>query len=131
MSTLRAGNLTNVAGNGLPQLNGVAGSRLTPTAWVNFNGTGTVAVRDSHNVASITDNGTGLYTVNFAVIMDNADFAAVPNGSAPAPATANSAITLDANLPQTSSGFSVRVRQSGGGTYDPDYVSVIVFGGKA
>ena len=34
-------------------------------AWVNFNGTGTVAIRDSYNVASITDNGVGVYTVNY------------------------------------------------------------------
>lgn len=34
-------------------------------AWVNFNGTGTVAIRASFNVSSITDNGTGSYTVNF------------------------------------------------------------------
>jgi hypothetical protein len=34
-------------------------------AWVNFNGTGTVAIRASYNVSSITDNGTGDYTVNF------------------------------------------------------------------
>lgn len=33
-------------------------------AWVNFNGTGTVAIRGSYNVSSITDNGTGYYTVN-------------------------------------------------------------------
>lgn len=34
-------------------------------AWVNFNGTGTVAIRESFNVSSITDNGTGDYTINF------------------------------------------------------------------
>ena len=38
-------------------------------AWVNFNGTGTVAIRGSNNVSSITDNGTGDYTVNFASAM--------------------------------------------------------------
>lgn len=37
----------------------------TAKAWVNFNGTGTVAIRASYNVSSITDNGTGTYTVNF------------------------------------------------------------------
>ena len=45
-------------------------------AWVNFNGTGTVAIRGSSNVSSITDNGTGRYTVNFATAMEDADFAA-------------------------------------------------------
>lgn len=44
-------------------------------AWVNFNGTGTVAIRASANVSSITDNGTGDYTVNFTTAMSDANFA--------------------------------------------------------
>ena len=44
-------------------------------AWVNFNGTGTVAIRASGNVSSITDNGTGDYTMNFATAMPDADYA--------------------------------------------------------
>ena len=47
-------------------------------AWVNFNGTGTVAIRASGNVSSITDNGTGDYTVNFATAMPDANYAAIP-----------------------------------------------------
>jgi hypothetical protein len=43
-------------------------------AWVNFNGTGTVAIRASYNVSSITDNGTGDYTVNFTTAMPNANY---------------------------------------------------------
>jgi hypothetical protein len=45
-------------------------------AWVNFNGTGTVAIRSSFNVSSITDNGTGDYTVNFTTAMPDANYAA-------------------------------------------------------
>jgi hypothetical protein len=41
---------------------------------VNFNGTGTVAIRASGNVSSITDNGTGDYTVNFTTAMPDADY---------------------------------------------------------
>jgi hypothetical protein len=44
-------------------------------AWVNFNGTGTVAIRASGNVSSITDNGTGDYTVNFTTAMPDANYA--------------------------------------------------------
>jgi len=44
-------------------------------AWVNFNGTGTVAIRDSGNVSSITDAGIGLYVVNFAANMPNDNYA--------------------------------------------------------
>ena len=44
-------------------------------AWVNFNGTGTVAIRASGNVSSITDNGVGDYTVNFTTALPDADYA--------------------------------------------------------
>jgi hypothetical protein len=44
-------------------------------AWVNFNGTGTVAIRASYNVSSITDNGVGDYTVNFTTAMTDANYA--------------------------------------------------------
>lgn len=50
-------------------------------AWVNFNGTGTVAIRSSGNVSSITDNGTGDYTVNFTTAMTDRNYAVtVGNG---------------------------------------------------
>lgn len=55
-------------------------------AWVNFNGTGTVAIRASGNVSSITDNGTGDYTINFTTAMPDANYAwslgsSVPNAA--------------------------------------------------
>ena len=46
-------------------------------AWVNFNGTGTVAIRASGNVSSITDNGTGDYTVNFTTAMPDGNYSLV------------------------------------------------------
>jgi hypothetical protein len=46
-------------------------------AWVNFDGTGTVAIRESYNVSSITDNSTGHYTVNFTTAMPDTNFAAL------------------------------------------------------
>jgi hypothetical protein len=50
-------------------------------AWVNFNGTGTVAIRASGNVSSITDNGTGDYTINFTTALPNANYGVfgIPN----------------------------------------------------
>jgi hypothetical protein len=45
-------------------------------AWVNFNGIGTVTIKASGNVSSITDNGTGDYTVNFATAMSDVNYAA-------------------------------------------------------
>lgn len=46
-------------------------------AWVNFNGTGTVAIRASGNVTSITDNGTGYYTLNFTTALPDGNYAPV------------------------------------------------------
>ena len=45
--------------------------------WVNFNGTGTIAARDSFNFSSLTDNGTGDYTVTLSNAMSSADYAAL------------------------------------------------------
>jgi hypothetical protein len=49
-------------------------------AWVNFNGTGTVAINASGNVSSITDNGVGDYTVNFTTAMPDANYSIDING---------------------------------------------------
>ena len=77
MSTVKANDITNVTG-GIPT---VKGQQLIPTAWVNFNGTGTVAIRDSEGVSSITDNGTGDYTVTFTSAMPNTNYSTVIGGN--------------------------------------------------
>ncbi len=46
-------------------------------AWVNFNGTGTLAIRDSFNVSSVTDVAAGQYTTNFSTSFSNTNYAAV------------------------------------------------------
>ncbi len=66
-----------ITSDGLLQFNSGYGSVATAygcRAWVNFNGTGTVAIRASGNVSSITDNGTGDYTVNFTNSMPDANY---------------------------------------------------------
>jgi len=50
-------------------------------AWVNFNGTGVVAIRASGNVSSITDNGTGDYTVNFTTSMPDVNYCSLVTGT--------------------------------------------------
>jgi lysine/ornithine N-monooxygenase len=64
MSTLKVSTLQNLSGTEV----------YTCKAWVNFNGTGTVAIRASGNVSSITDNGTGDYTINFTTAMSDANY---------------------------------------------------------
>jgi hypothetical protein len=71
-----AGITTNAGGSVNPSTN-VEGINYSCRAWVNFNGTGTVAIRASGNVTSITDNGTGDYTVNFTTAMPDANYSVV------------------------------------------------------
>jgi hypothetical protein len=61
-------------------------------AWVNFNGTGTVAIRAGGNVSSITDNGTGDYTVNFTTALVDANYAVHTTGAGAS--TTNNARTM-------------------------------------
>lgn len=73
MSTAKFDTLQNAAGSkSVPVSTVVDGSAK---AWVNFNGTGTVAIRAAFNVSSITDNGTGNYTVNFTTALPDANYA--------------------------------------------------------
>tara|TARA_B110000977_G_scaffold140990_1_gene178965 strand:+ start:4437 stop:4838 length:402 start_codon:yes stop_codon:yes gene_type:complete len=59
----------------IPNMGGADVSTRLCSAWVNFNAIGTVAIRASYNVSSITDNGTGDYTVNFTTAMADANYA--------------------------------------------------------
>lgn len=96
-------------------------------AWVNFNGTGTVAIRDSFNVSSITDNGTGDYTVNFTTAMPNANYVATVNCSDNV--TGGSADRIAASI-RTQTTSSVRISSQGVGAatyYDSIYCGVSVF----
>ena len=71
MSEIRATTVSNIAGTGPVTLTGQYAAKV----WVNFNGTGTVAIRESGNVSSITDNSTGNYTVNFTNAVTDTSFA--------------------------------------------------------
>lgn len=87
-------------------------------AWVNFNGTGTVAIRASGNVSSITDNGTGDYTVNFNTAMTDTNYAQLGSTQRNTSANATSVhITCNTHSSATArSTGSVRVVTSVAGT---------------
>jgi len=100
-------------------------------AWVNFNGSGTVAIRASGNVSSITDNGVGDYTVNFTNAMPDANFSV--GGSYNTGNSIPSRGTTSIGLNTTATG-SVRVWTGYGSTIvsngaleDPSTVCVNVF----
>jgi hypothetical protein len=109
---------------------GVAGKLL---AWVNFNGTGTVAIRASGNVSSITDHGTGDYTINFTnalpdenyVVTGTAQLAGAALYLAPFLATASGT-----DSPPTTTSVRVQTRVVGTSPVPADatYVNVAIFG---
>tara|TARA_R110002153_G_scaffold133209_1_gene282214 strand:- start:1082 stop:1456 length:375 start_codon:yes stop_codon:yes gene_type:complete len=119
MSTLK---VTNIQATGETASRAVSG---VAAAWVNFNGTGTIAVRDSQNVSGLVDNGTGDYTVNFSSNMGNANYAwsgfgdytagsaqaGVINqrGTLSASATQFAALKLGATYTRFDTGYSIKI----------------------
>ena len=106
------------------------GSEGKATAWVNFNGTGTVAIRDSFNVSSITDDATGQYRMNFATAMANANYVVATSGNASnnsagfflsSPGNVNNNLTTAARLTGANAGYS---------TSDLEFAFAVIFGGN-
>ena len=101
-------------------------------AWVNFNGTGTVAIRGGYNVSSITDNGTGIYTVNFSSNMTDTNYAV--SGSIGASSASAGWLTNGNNqdshtVNNTTSSCRVSCAyQSLSGHFDASVLSVNIFG---
>ena len=130
MSTLKVNNIKDASGGTSNlKIDGAA------KAWVNFNGTGTVAIRDDLNVSSITDNGSGDYTINFATAMANANYVVCANASLGANTQWNSVyIHAQTSSPftqaPTTSGFNITVSTEGTSLYlqDNSQVAIAVFG---
>jgi hypothetical protein len=78
MSTIKANTLLHSDGTTTTQPSIPALDKRMAKAWVNFNGSGTVAINGAYNVSSITDGGTGVFDVNFATAMANTNYVAVP-----------------------------------------------------
>lgn len=96
-------------------------------AWVNFNGTGTVAIRASGNVSSITDNGAGNYRMNFVTAMPDANYAGVGSTQGSG-VSALPVISVNQDNDQTTT--YVDIYTTGGSTATPadfNYVTVAVF----
>ena len=98
-------------------------------AWVNFNGTGTPAIRASGNVTSITDNDTGLYTINFTTAMPDTSYTTVGSSIGSTTSADGTILTGTAGgaAPTTS---AVQVRMTYGpnsSAIDTTYVNVVVF----
>mgnify|MGYP000497588330 CR=1 FL=1 len=88
-------------------------------AWVNFNGTGTVAIRASGNVTSITDQGTGNYRANFTNAMPDANYSRV--------FSSEQISLIDSIAPSTTTYADMRCINLAGTATDAAYISLSVF----
>jgi hypothetical protein len=98
-------------------------------AWVNFNGTGTPAIRASYNVSSITDNGTGDYTVNFTNAFADANYSSVfggQYGSGPGTYTSLVGIRNDSTYSGSATTTSLRIVTIGHDGTSADHLCVNV-----
>lgn len=122
MSILKVDTLTTT-----DAANSIATERVangTAAAWVNFNGTGTVSIRGGYNVSSITDNGTGSYTVNLTNAMPDLNFAVVGEQSYTNTSSGLSSMSLW--TPSTST-VGVYTFSTSGNVLDRGIVSIAVF----
>jgi hypothetical protein len=135
-----SGTITGISAGGLPDdcittadiaANAVTTAKLGTSeasglakAWVNFNGTGTVAIRASFNVSSITDNGTGDYTVNFTTALADANYGV--SGVA-VRTTDETFIGRYGAAPTTTAVRFSTFNRSAGTLVDSDYINVSIF----
>ena len=121
MSTLKLDTLSNKAGTAsVPSDTIVSG---TAKAWVNFNGSGVIAIRRSFNVTSLTDNGTGNYSVNFTTAMVDADYCVSTTCSNTGATNGNTMGTIG-----TATTSLIRVINArAAGALDPTTVHVAIF----
>ena len=99
-------------------------------AWVNFNGLDTVAIRDSMNVSSITDEGVGIYTVNFETDFPDINYACVANcvtNVEPHGSHSNVNVVTPDGVLKTTSTQALDCKYVGG-YLDPIVVSVVIIG---
>jgi hypothetical protein len=101
-------------------------------AWVNFNGTGTVAIRASYNVSSITDNGTGDYTVNFTNALTDANYCVLSSQNIQDSSTFSqffgvSTTTNTSYLLKSTTQVRFAVRNPIASNFDPFDVNVAIF----
>lgn len=125
MSTIKTDTLQNVAGTlTVPVGTVVNGSAK---AWVNFNGTGTVAIRAAFNVSSITDNGTGDYTVNFTTAMVDSNYALAGFARSDGAGTVAYTVTATSTGTKTATAMQVRTHAGAGALYDAPEIGVAIF----
>lgn len=125
MSTLKVATIQDTSGNNSSTPSQVSQGRAK--AWVNFDGTGTVSIRDDFNVSSLTDHSTGAYTLNLTTAMSNTNGAPVGNANEFTSSHNGGLRCVEAFFTSTSA-VRCGVNYQNGGMADAVLVSVVVFG---
>ncbi len=102
------------------------GNAKIATAWINFNGTGTVAIRGQYNVSSITDNGTGNYSINLIESLSDTNVATIASSS---DGTASGGRDASAWAENTLTLRVVTFNSASHSLEDHSYISLSSFGG--
>ena len=100
-------------------------SQFTAKVWINFNGQNTVSIRDSHNVSSITDHGTGDHTINFSNNLANTNFCSVGQTSS---LSGSGTYFIDTSVAYAVGSNRIGTKHTNGDYYDRHYNQVIIFG---
>ncbi len=102
--------------------------------WVNINGTGTIATRDSFNLSSVVDNGTANYTFNLTNAHNNINYTLTCSGGEPGsnkPHVAIPFIVSDTDYPPTTSAYRIGMLEPGTAWADAKYVIGVTHGDLA
>ena len=128
MSTLNVATVKSLSSSApvFQNTSGVEKGQLAK-AWINFDGSGTIAIRDSFNVSSITDVTTGRYTVAFTTAMANTNYCVVSSGHLFETTVTGNAREVGANNLTTSS-YMLNVTYNGSTNQDAENVFSAVFG---
>ena len=114
--------------SGVSKLDTATGSApsYSVRTWVNLNGDGTIAIRDSGNVSSLVDNGTGDYTVNFTTNMSGTNYAVIGSSNHNTSASNSRMFFQSMSTLRLTSSVRVRALGDGGSALDVDTVDLII-----
>ena len=119
MSTLNVGTIKSIS-SAAPVFQNTSRTEMgqLAKAWVNFSGTGTVAINDSFNVSSITDSGSGRYIVNLSITMSNTNFVALVGGIYNTGDSGGSTGVSNRRTNFTTTSFGIRSGDTSTGSFD-------------
>ena len=138
MSTILVNTLTGTSTAGSIAVTGEGNSTTTSLqsgltkAWVNFNGSGNVAIRDSYNVSSLADSDVGIYTLSWSNNFANDDYSNAGTAGQNSNALITVSCAIDTTAPTTSASlYNTNYENGSSGRFDSNQVTIQVSGDLA